>query len=69
MDLFGLKWTIILAEVGYIFYIVANIKPLPPLMYISKYLHIFYKRYTLFYRMQYRAYLSMGCPIRRISMF
>jgi hypothetical protein len=36
MDLFGLKWTIILAEIGYIFYIAANIKPLPILMYISK---------------------------------
>ena len=36
MDLFGLKWTIILAEIGYIFYIAANIKPLPVLMYISK---------------------------------
>ncbi|UJR22295.1 hypothetical protein I4U23_025353 [Adineta vaga] len=35
MDLFGLKWTIILAEIGYIFYIAANIKPLPVLMYIS----------------------------------
>jgi hypothetical protein len=38
MDLFGLKWTIILAELGYIFYIAANIKPLPILMYISKYI-------------------------------
>src|SRR4051812_7794336 len=36
MDLFGLKWTILVAEVGYIFYIAANIKPLPVLMYISK---------------------------------
>ncbi|CAF1110563.1 unnamed protein product [Rotaria sordida] len=35
MDLFGLKWTIILGEIGYIFYIAANIKPLPVLMYIS----------------------------------
>ncbi|CAF3155246.1 unnamed protein product [Rotaria sp. Silwood2] len=42
MDLFGLKWTIILGEIGYIFYIAANIKPLPVLMYISKYLEVFY---------------------------
>ena len=37
MDLFGLKWAIIIGEIGYIFYIAANIKPLPILMYISKY--------------------------------
>ena len=36
MDLFGYKWTIILAEFGYIFYIAANIKPIPILMYISQ---------------------------------
>ena len=36
MDLFGLKYTIILAEIAYMFYIIANIKPLPVLMYISK---------------------------------
>ena len=36
LDLFGLKYTIILAEIAYMFYIVANIKPLPVLMYISK---------------------------------
>jgi len=35
MDLCGLKWTIILGEIGYIFYIAANIKPTPALMYIS----------------------------------
>ena len=36
LDLVGLKYTIILAEIAYMFYIVANIKPLPVLMYISK---------------------------------
>ncbi|CAF1230371.1 unnamed protein product [Adineta steineri] len=36
MDLFGLKFTMIIATIGYIFYIAANIKPLPVLMYISK---------------------------------
>ena len=36
MDLLGIKWTIIAAEIGYILYIAANIKPLAPLMYISK---------------------------------
>ncbi|CAF1638201.1 unnamed protein product, partial [Adineta steineri] len=35
MDLFGLKFTMIIATIGYIFYIAANIKPLPVLMYIS----------------------------------
>ncbi|CAF1574181.1 unnamed protein product, partial [Adineta steineri] len=35
MDLFGLKFTIIIGAIGYIFYIAANIKPLPVLMYIS----------------------------------
>ncbi|CAF0870124.1 unnamed protein product [Rotaria sordida] len=35
MDIFGLKWSIVLAEVGYILFIVANIRPLPSLMYIS----------------------------------
>jgi MFS family permease len=35
MDLFGLKWTILIGEIGYIFYIAANIKPLPIFMYIS----------------------------------
>ncbi|CAF1125732.1 unnamed protein product [Adineta steineri] len=35
MDLFGLKYAIIIAAIGYIFYIAANIKPLPVLMYIS----------------------------------
>ena len=44
MDLLGLKWTIISAEVGYVFYIAANIKPLPLLMYISKrYMKAFYR--------------------------
>lgn len=37
MDLCGLKWTIIIGEIGYILYIAANIKPSPALMYISKY--------------------------------
>jgi hypothetical protein len=48
MDLFGLKWSIILAEIGYIFYIAANIKPLPVLMYISKIFiaHYEQKRYV-----------------------
>ncbi|CAF1206004.1 unnamed protein product [Adineta steineri] len=35
MDLFGLKFTMIIATIGYIFYTAANIKPLPVLMYIS----------------------------------
>jgi hypothetical protein len=36
MDIFGLKWTIIIGEIGYILYIGANIRPVPSLMYISK---------------------------------
>jgi hypothetical protein len=36
MAIFGLKWSIILAEIGYIFYIAANIYPLAVLMYLSK---------------------------------
>lgn len=36
MDIFGLKWTIIIGEIGYISYIVANIQPIPVFMYISK---------------------------------
>ncbi|CAF1357603.1 unnamed protein product [Rotaria sp. Silwood1] len=35
LDIFGLKWSIILSEIGYILYIVANIYPLPVFMYIS----------------------------------
>jgi hypothetical protein len=36
MDIFGLKWTIIVGELGYISYTVANIRPRPVFMYISK---------------------------------
>ncbi|CAF4911121.1 unnamed protein product, partial [Rotaria sp. Silwood1] len=35
IDIFGLKWTAIICEIGYIFYIIVNIRPLPSLMYIS----------------------------------
>ncbi|CAF1032536.1 unnamed protein product [Rotaria sordida] len=35
IDIFGLKWTTIICEIGFIFYIIANIRPLPSLMYIS----------------------------------
>ncbi|CAF4564352.1 unnamed protein product [Rotaria sp. Silwood2] len=35
IDIFGLKWTVIICEIGYIFYIIVNIRPLPSLMYIS----------------------------------
>jgi hypothetical protein len=36
LDIFGLKWSIILGEVAHVFYILANIHPLPSLMYISR---------------------------------
>ena len=36
ISIFGIKWCIVLTSVGYIFYIAANIYPIPPLMYISK---------------------------------
>ncbi|CAF1340424.1 unnamed protein product, partial [Rotaria sordida] len=35
INIFGLKWSIILAEAGYVSYVAANIYPLPSLMYIS----------------------------------
>ncbi|CAF4059727.1 unnamed protein product, partial [Rotaria sordida] len=35
VDLFGLKWAMIIGEIGYILYILANIRPLPLLMYIA----------------------------------
>ena len=34
IDIFGLKWTMVLAQIGYISYIAANILPLPSLMYL-----------------------------------
>jgi hypothetical protein len=36
MDIFGLKWSLILAGISYVLYIVANMSPLPSLMYTSK---------------------------------
>ena len=38
MDIFGLKWSILIGEVAYILYICANIWPMPSVMYISKYI-------------------------------
>ncbi|CAF4895068.1 unnamed protein product [Rotaria sp. Silwood1] len=35
IDIFGLKWTIIIAEIAYILYISANIRPTPIFMYTS----------------------------------
>ncbi|UJR32834.1 hypothetical protein I4U23_020296 [Adineta vaga] len=35
MDIFGLKWTIVIGEIAYILYIGANIRPIPTLMYIT----------------------------------
>jgi hypothetical protein len=35
MDIFGLKWTIIIGVIAVILYMGANILPLPSLMYIS----------------------------------
>lgn len=35
MDFFGLKWTIIIGEIAYIFYIAVNVQPTPILMYVA----------------------------------
>ncbi len=37
MDIFGLKWTVMIGQIGNLLYICANIRPTPTLMYISQY--------------------------------